>query len=36
MNNLTKGANQTAQGINQIKVGSEKLNDAAYNLKDIL
>lgn len=36
MNNLTRGANETAQGINLIKAGSERLNDAAYKLKEIL
>ncbi len=36
MNNLTRSANETALGVNQIKSGSAKLNEATYNLKEVL
>jgi hypothetical protein len=36
MNALNQGAVQTASGISQTKVGTQKLNDAALNLKSIV
>ncbi|MEG4205728.1 chemotaxis protein, partial [Microcoleus sp. Pol7_A1] len=33
MNTINSGAKQTASGINQTKVGTQLLNDAAQNLK---
>jgi CHASE3 domain sensor protein len=36
MNALNQGAVQTASGISQTKVGTQKLNDAALNLKAIV
>ncbi|MDZ8053359.1 MAG: methyl-accepting chemotaxis protein [Aulosira sp. ZfuVER01] len=36
MNSLNIAARETASGISQIKVGTQRLNDAAQNLKDIV
>lgn len=36
MDNLNRGAVQTASGITETRVGIEKLNEAAYNLKTIV
>jgi methyl-accepting chemotaxis protein len=36
MNALNQGALQTASGINQTKVGTQKLNEAALSLKAIV
>ncbi len=36
MNSLNKVANQTAQGISQVKTGTDRLNSVAHNLKQIV
>ncbi|MCT7958691.1 methyl-accepting chemotaxis protein [Laspinema palackyanum] len=36
MNSLNKVANQTAQGISQVKTGTDRLNSVAQNLKQIV
>ncbi len=36
MNNLNQGAKETAVGITQTKVGTQKLNEAALNLKAVV
>ena len=36
MNTINMGASETASGIAQTKVGSQKLNDAAMNLKAVI
>lgn len=36
MNSLNKVANQTAQGISQVKIGTDRLNNVAQNLKQIV
>ena len=36
MNNLNKNAQDSSQGMGQIKLGIKKLSDAAFDLKDIV
>jgi hypothetical protein len=36
MNMLNQGATETASGISQTKVGTQKLNEAALNLQTVV
>ncbi|MEG4231244.1 methyl-accepting chemotaxis protein [Microcoleus sp. Pol11C3] len=36
MNSLNQGASQTVSGITQVKIGTQKLNEAALNLKSVV